>query len=488
MTAQHIRQRIGGEPPADFATVRCAMATAPAPNGPRGPIANLKRRYEPQLASLRGSDTAKAAGLAGAMIANNVIALGSTLVFARELTDYGSLGALISYLLILTVAGQAMQVATAREGVLGHLGRGASLIATVKSWTRTMVVFTAVLTVISILLRDPIASAVGVKHYPWAAALGIPTGCLYLEVSLLRGALQGVGDYKGVGFSLVGEQTVRLITGALFAIPFNVTGAYLGSIMSYIGMSLYCAVQLRKYAASYVPTQAEVQPGAPDQPVVSLWTHVQRAMAPIAGLAVIAVLQNIDIIAAKHRFSTHTATSYAAVAVAAKVLIWVAMGAGFYLVPEVSRRRSEGKDTRPVLFRAVGLVLVCAIPCLLIFAFGAHPLIKAAFTAKKATASDALLPLGAAFTVLAATYLAIQYMLALRRTWFLLPIGCVAVAEPILLLHASRAPSSFAIVVLGVQAAGALIAWTMALRPEKAHPPEPPPPAEAVEPPAPVTA
>ena len=30
---------------------------------------------------------------------------------------------LISYLLILTVAGQAMQVATAREGVLGHLGR-----------------------------------------------------------------------------------------------------------------------------------------------------------------------------------------------------------------------------------------------------------------------------------------------------------------------------------------------------------------------------
>ena len=73
-----------------------------------------------------GSETAKAAGLAGAMIANNVIALISTVVFARLLTDYGSLAALISYFLILSVAGQAIQVATAREGVLGHLGVGAS--------------------------------------------------------------------------------------------------------------------------------------------------------------------------------------------------------------------------------------------------------------------------------------------------------------------------------------------------------------------------
>jgi hypothetical protein len=69
----------------------------------------LRQRYEPQIAKLSGSDTGKAAGLAGAMIVNNVIALGSTVVFARLLDDYGALAALVSYLLILTVAGQAMQ-------------------------------------------------------------------------------------------------------------------------------------------------------------------------------------------------------------------------------------------------------------------------------------------------------------------------------------------------------------------------------------------
>ena len=108
---------------------------------------------------------AKAAGLAGAMIVNNIIALGSTVVFARLLSDYGSLAALISYFLILSVVGQALQVATAREGVLGHLGVGAGLAATVQALDdHLLVAHRWSPPSISVLLRDPIAQAVGVKH------------------------------------------------------------------------------------------------------------------------------------------------------------------------------------------------------------------------------------------------------------------------------------------------------------------------------------
>jgi O-antigen/teichoic acid export membrane protein len=442
-----------------------------------GRIARLRRRYEPSIARLRGSETAKAAGLAGAMIANNVIALGSTVVFARLLSDYGSLAALISYFLILSVGGQAIQVATAREGVLGHLGVGAGLLATLRRWTRSMVWFTIVLTVISILLRHPIASAVGVKKDSWAAAIGLPAGCFWLEISILRGALQGIGDYKSVGLSLIGEQAMRLVVGAtLAAVGLGVTGAYLGTPFSFIAVGIYCARQLRRQAAELgASTGAPVQR---PQAALDLWTHVKRAWAPIAGLIVIAVLQNIDIIAAKHRFTgtKDLASSYAATAVAAKVLIWVAIGAGFYLVPEVSRRRAAGEDTRPVLARALGIILVCAVPVLLIFALGAKPLLRAAFGPHRLAASNSLLMLGVAFTVLAATYLAIQYMLALKRTWFLVVVGAVAVAEPILLLHASRKPADFAAVVLGVQAVGALLAFLLALRRDA------PPPAAAFRP------
>jgi O-antigen/teichoic acid export membrane protein len=446
-----------------------------------GRLATLRRRYGPQIVSLRGSDTAKAAGLAAAMIANNVIALGSTIVFARLLSDYAALAALVSYFLILSVAGQAIQVATAREGVLGHLGVGHRLIATLRQWTNSMAVFTVALTVVSILLRNQIADAVGVKHDAWAAAIGLPAGCLWLELSILRGALQGVGDYKSVGISLIGEQAARLAVGAtLAAAGLGVTGAYLGTPVSFIAMGVYCAVQLRRYAER-VSASEKVAPGpafALPGPAIDLWTHVKRAWAPIAGLIVIAVLQNIDIIAAKHRFTgtKDLASSYAATAVAAKVLIWVAIGAGFYLVPEVSRRRAAGEDTRPVLARALAIILVCAVPVLLIFAFGSNELLRIAFGPHRLEASSSLLILGVAFTVLAATYLAIQYMLALKRTWFLVALAAVAVCEPILLLEASRKPAGFAAVVLGVQAVGAVLAFGMALRRDNA------PPATAVNP------
>ncbi|MEA2159180.1 MAG: hypothetical protein QOD66_1560 [Solirubrobacteraceae bacterium] len=447
----------------------------------------LKQRYEPLLAGLRNSDTAKAAGLAVAMIANNVVALGSTFVFARLLDDYGSLGALVSYLLILAVVGQALQVATAREGVLGHLGVGEDLLATVKGWTRTLLIVTAVLTVVSIALQDPIAAAVGVKKYPWAAAVGIPAGCVWLELSLLRGVLQGIGDYKSVGISLVAEQAVRLVTGAILAAAWlGVTGAYLGSLLSYVAMCLYCWRELRRNVAGQ--TSPPLRSG-----VLDLWTHVKRAWAPIAGLSVIAVLQNIDLIAAKHQFTKDTASAYAATAVAAKVLVWVAIGAGFYLVPEVSRRRAAGEDTRPVLTRALAIIAVCAVPCLLIFAAVPHLLLSVAFGTKRATASSSLLVLGAAFTVLAATYLAIQYLLALKRTWFLIPLGIVAVAEPFILVQGPKHPAGFAATVLAVQAVGALLAFTLALwrGNTSAAPPDGPgvkPPRSTATPPPPVPA
>jgi O-antigen/teichoic acid export membrane protein len=451
-----------------------AIMSAPAREAPGGRIARIQSALPPSVNGLLGSETAKAAGLAAAMIANNVLALGSTVVFARLLSDYGSLAALISYFLILSVAGQAIQVATAREGVLGHLGVGAGLNATLWRWTKSILVFTAAMTVVSILLREPIAAAVGVTKDQWAAAIGLPAGCLWLALSILRGALQGVGDYRSVGTSLIGEQATRLVLGAaLVVIGFGVTGAYLGTPLSFIAMGAYCAIRLRRQVER--DGALPPQPGVGRETELGLLTHITRAWAPIAGLIVIAVLQNIDIIAAKHRFTgtKDLASSYAATAVAAKVLIWVAIGAGFYLVPEVSRRRSLGQDTRPVLVRALAIIGVCAIPVLLIFAFEAKPLLRIAFGPHRLEASNSLLVLGVAFTVLAATYLAIQYMLALKRTWFLVVVGAVAVAEPVLLLQASRKPAGFAAVVLAIQLIGAVVSFGLALRRDSGPPPTP---------------
>ena len=438
------------------------MTDAPV-TGKRGGRTTLRARVD----TLRASDVGRAGGLAAAMIANNVVALGSTVVFARLLDDYGSLAALISFYLILSVVGQALQVATARDAVLGQLGEGPALAATLRSWTRSLLLLTLGVGVVSVLLRAPIASAVGVDQ-EWAAAIGLPAGVLWLLLSLLRGGLQGTGDYRAVGISLVGEQGARLVLGAaLAAVGLGVTGAYLGTPLSLLVMAVYCWIELRRRTQTATgigfrpPATAS---GSPAGDVTRrLRDHVAGATVPIAGLVIVALLQNVDVIAGKHRFSTDMASSYGATAVAAKVLVWVAMGAGFYLVPETSRRHADGEDTRRVLLNAIAIVLVCALPVLAIFAFGGRQLLQAAFGADRLLAVDALLPLGVAFTLLALTYLAIQYLLALRRTAFLAPLGAIALAEPVLLLTAAPStPNGFAAVVLAVQAVAAAVALGLA--------------------------
>ncbi len=110
-----------------------------------------------------------------------------------------------------------------------------------------MAVFTVVVTVASIVFRQPIANLVGVRSTPGRLLPACPPGCVYLELSLLRGALQGVGDYKTVGLSLIGEQGARLVFGTLLALAgLDLAGAYLGSLVAYVLMAAYCAVELRR--------------------------------------------------------------------------------------------------------------------------------------------------------------------------------------------------------------------------------------------------
>jgi O-antigen/teichoic acid export membrane protein len=428
----------------------------------------MRQRISPAIERLGSSGTSKAAGLAGAMIVNNVIALVASVLFARMLGDgYGALAALVSYLVILTVVGQAVQVTTARDGVLGRFGTGEELLATLERWARAFGIFMLVATVLSVLLRHPIADAVGVQRQSWAAAAGIPAGCMYLAVCTLRGTLQGIGDLRTVGFSLIGEQGTRLVAGVILAeIGLGIGGAYVGSLISYIAMSAYCLRVLYGHLAT--PTYRRWRLRNAANGALGLGRHVRAAAIPIIALGIIQLLQNMDLIVAKHQFSNRVASSYAAAAVAAKVLIWVAMGASFYLVPETTRLTAERRNPRPVLLRSLGIIAVCALPCMLIFAFAAHPLLAAVFGKDKAIASNALLPLGAAFTVLSCTYLAVQYMLALKRIWFLLPLGVVAAVEPLLLLQAPKQPASFATVVLLVQLLAAAVAYMAALAPRRA--------------------
>jgi glycosyltransferase involved in cell wall biosynthesis/O-antigen/teichoic acid export membrane protein len=397
---------------------------------------------------LAGSDTGRAAGLGAAVMAGNVIALVFTVVFGRLLhsSGYGSLAALIAAFVILQVPGSALQATVARE-VSAEVAAGERAPGTgVRNWLVRLLMVLLVATAISIPLRHVSAAAIGVKSDPWAAAATLPTACLWLILSVQRGALQGFQRYRLVGGSIAGEATTRLLWGlVLFGAGLGVTGAFLGTALSLASMALLLALPLHREIAL-------VGKGRAVGPEPALRELLMSAGAPMVALALIAFLQNIDLIVVKHRVGGDLAGSYAAASVAAKMIIWVGIGLGFYLLPEASRRTRLGHDARPILWRTLGLIGLVGVPMVLFYLVAGRPLLRAVFGYHNLQQAGSALPwLGLAMTLLACAYLSVQYLLALHRASFIWILAVGSCVELLVLLTISVQLVNFALVVLGVQ-------------------------------------
>ena len=426
-----------------------------------------KAAQEPRVSlrrGLRSSETVKAGGLAAATLMSNGIQLIFTIVFTRLLgaDGYGSLAALVSTFLILMVGGQAIQVAAARETALHHLGDGRRLAATLNGWVRQLLIALVVVTALSLIFQDPLARLVGVPEHPLAAAAILPTGVLWLLLSLQRGTLQGLHAYGPVGLSLVGEAFGRLLCGLVLVLAgAEVTGAFLGTPLAFALTAVGMAWVIRKRLGSAQDART----------ARTLRSLLAGAWAPIGGLALLALLQNVDVIVVKRQIGGDTAGSYAAAAVAAKAVVWVAIGIALHLLPEATRRAAAGLDPLPVLRRSFLVLALIAAPALLIFTFASEPLMRIAFGADLTQASDVLPVLGLAMTLLAVAYLTVQYMLALGRTSFLWVLGVVAVLEPILLSVNTYGVVEYAAIVLGLQCAAAFGVLFLGLRARSAFAP-----------------
>jgi O-antigen/teichoic acid export membrane protein len=419
---------------------------------------NASRRD--RVRELAKSDAGKAAGMAVAQLVANGVALAFVVVFARILGDdgYGSLGSLLSLFLILYVPGQALQVAVARE-VSARVAKGdPDPGGGVRRWLERLLVVTVVVTIVSIFARDALAAMIAVEDYPWAAAAAPVGACIWMILSVERGAMQAFARYDAVGLSLIGQEMLRLVGAVvLVAVGLDVTGAFFGSMVGFIFVAIALALPLQRE----LEKAHRAVPGAVHEER-RLRDLFGRSWAPLLALAGIAVVQNVDVIVVKHRFSEETASDWTAAAVAGKGVMWVAIGLGFWLVPEAAKRVHSGTDPRGALERATAGVLLIGVPALLVYAVAGETILDIVF--KLTGAADALPWLALGFTFLACTYLAIQYLLALHRSRFLWALGLAAVVQPILLGSIDGGTTDIAIALCVVQGVLAAIVVTEALR------------------------
>lgn len=404
------------------------------------------RRFRDRL----HSDTETAAGLGIAAMAANVAALVFTVIFARILgpVDYGALAALVSAFLIIGIAGSALQIVVAREVTLELRDRDPQLRSHIRSWTIRISQVAALTAAGGVLLRGPIAGLIGVDGLEWAAAAVLVTGVAWLLLSILRGVMQGLQRYRAVAGSLVGEAIGRLLFGlALVAIGLGATGAFLASALSMLAAAAVLGYLLHVALEGELPAAAG---GVRARADWRLGTITRRAWPALVTLGLLALLQNCDVIMVKRMAAGGLAGAYAADAVAAKVVVWLAIGLGLYVVPEVARH-GRGRDARMVLVRTVGLLLTAGAAMVMAYLVAGRQLLEIAFGTEFAGESAALPVLAIAMTLLAVSYLICQYQLALRRIGFVGVLAAAAVMQIAVLSQVADSPGRTATAMAIVQ-------------------------------------
>ena len=187
--------------------------------------------------------------------------------------------------------------------------------------------------VVAIPLRSLIAALINIDQ-DWAAAAIPVTAMIWMIVSVLRGVLQGFQQYRTVAFSLIGEASSRIAFALLLVgrRPRRHRRLPRHARWRLIAVGLVLLIPLRRQLEGVNPELAAD---------LRLRELLAGAWVPVVGLTLLLALQELHMIIVKHEASDDAASSYAVAAVAAKAIMWIAIGLGLYLLPEATRRRQD---------------------------------------------------------------------------------------------------------------------------------------------------
>lgn len=454
--------QVPGPSPRLKSPARHLLAAAPGGSG-----ATADPTRSAGVTVITAASALRALPLALATAAQNVLGLAFTIVFARWLgpTGYGSLAVLVSAFIVLSVPGSALQVEVARR--LGASVARApgdrevrAVVTSAWRWLRGLALLLVATSILGALAREPLATLLAIDE-PWAAAILPATASSWALLCVTRGVWQALGRYGTVATSIVADSTLRIALAApLVAGGFGVAGAFGGSALAFAIVTAVLCLALRRE----VPPVRGLAAGDHSQPAASgqlrLRDLIVETRVPLAALTLLLGMQEIHVIVAKHVAATRTAAGYAAAAVAAKSIIWVAMGLAMFVVPESARRMARQRDPRRALVAGLAVLVVPVLVMTTIFALSGKDLLALAFGAKLATASGALLPLGLAMSALAVTYVVTQYLLALERRRFVVILAGGLTAEVAAAVPLAVRPIQLALGLLAVFAsvAGVVLA------------------------------
>ena len=414
-----------------------ASGDTPPPTPAAADPASRLRRFRPPGQKAATSEIRHAVPLAIAAALVGVVSLVTTVFVAHVLTTegYGTLVILLGLFLVVSMPGSAVLVGVVRRisawDARGQSDRARAWVARVHRIGEVSLVAMAV---VMWLIREPVAHALARSSASGVAEI-LTAGGVWILVSIDRGLLQVRRSYLNLSINLVIESVMRCALTISMAAQLGVEGAALGLLFAELVTAVHARITSGRSMAHPVPP-AEAGGLEPAESLEQVGTAVAESthggrdlaadvLAALSSLALLALLQNLDVIILGKEAPKHSG-AYAAISVPAKALVFVAITLVNYLLPEATIRHRRGSHA----LRQLGhTLLVLAVPCgtlLVIVVAAPHELLRLVFGEKFTAASPAFATLVAAMVLMSGTVVMSVYLLGVGWRWVVVVLGAGA--------------------------------------------------------------
>ena len=414
-----------------------------------------------RLAAAPATAPAGAGGLLGGsavlLVATNlanVLHFAFHLAMARLLgpADYGLLAALFAALYVFAVFAEAVQTVVARQ-----TARAASL-AEVRALVRGGLPAVAR---VALLLLGLYAAA----SLPLAAILRVPLSVLAVfalaaEASVLvcvaRGAALGLRRFGAFGGNLLFEASVKLGCGvaAVWA------GWGLHGVTGAVSLSLLLAVAVGAWALRDVLRAPSV--AAPPS-AASARGH---ALSVLVATATMMAFYSVDVVIARAVFPAPVAGQYSLAALIGKGVLLGTLPLARAMFP-LAARADRSPGSWHVLAGTLGLLAACLAPALVVVALWPQRLTRLAGGPGYEAAAGILLPVAAAFSLMAVSQTLVLFRLAASRPRFAGWMVLTLAGEVALLVACRGSLATFVLGVLGAHAGFLAAAALFAFAPDR---------------------
>jgi O-antigen/teichoic acid export membrane protein len=337
--------------------------------------------------------------------------------------DFGDLGAINAYFVLLTAVGGGLLTVTMYY--TSSLSASGNLVGVARFYRKLIkIVFLAslVMTIIVVLTAPLVADFFSIKDSrSLAFALSSIVASLLLVVN--RGVLQGSQKFGQLTISNILEYGIKLVVAyILVRAGLALGGATLAIPIAAISTFLITFLPLRQVLKVDSSKQQEATSHFPNKKEIALYF-----LPALASNALLLLLMNTDILLAKRYFEAEIAGQYIAVSTVAKIIFYITGPITSVMFPLIASQRSRGEKHYLTLVGSAIITVLGSMLILALYAVFDKEIVTALYGAQYQALSK-YLPISAILVILLSLVnLMSQYFLSIQRYWFIAEMTVVSV-------------------------------------------------------------